>query len=789
MKQQLLLLILIVCFSATTISKMQAKQRTVHVATAGTLSNYISDSEKYTIDELILTGKLNGTDFRLLRDMCGNNYLGEMTEGKLKVLDMTNARIVAGGVEYFNTSTLQTKNGNQTFTSAKIRYTSDDSFSNYLFAGCYVVEKIFVPNSVTSIGFGAVAFCSNLTSLPIPSSVTSIGNSAFYYCSNLTSLLIPNNVTSIGNYAFYYCSGLNSITIPNSLTNIGDCCFSGCSALTSISVEAGNTMYDSRNNCNAIIRKSDNSLIAGCKNTIIPKNISSIGIGAFEGINLTSVDLPYSLISIGDYAFCGCKVLTSIAIPKNVTSIGTGAFYGCNKLVTVKADMPSPVFVDRNTFTNRAIATLYVPKGSKTAYENADFWKEFMKIEEINTPNMLSLDTIEGYRGNQVVLPIAMENQHQITGLQCDLYLPAGVTVAKKSNGKMMISTTDRMEGDYTLTSEAMNGFIRIVGYSGESDAFTGNSGDILNVTLNLNGDMEGGDYTISLKDIVLSDVNNIEYHPADVETILKVNSYRLGDVDDSGAVNINDVVCIINYILNRANGTFIPEAADVDENGTININDVVTLINRYILMKDSAPAQMRVSQRASIEDNNYLHLVDIDMNPGETKEVQLMMTNAGMVAASQGNIKLPAGLSFVTKSNGRPDVKNIDTRSEDFTLSCALQDDGSMTFAQYSADGFAYTGNEGGIFTFKVKAAEDAVPGTYSVALTGVVLSINGVGYDIPDRTSSLTISETSGIDGFSLDDTKNDGKYYSLDGRMLQGKPILKGIYLNNGKKVVVK
>ena len=407
---------------------------------------------------------------------------------------------------------------------------------------------------------------------------------------------------------------------------------------------------------------------------------------------------------------------------------------------------------------------------------------------EADTENFLTVNSITANKGSQVVMPIAMTNQKAITGLQFDLYLPAGVTIATKSNGKAMIETTDRMDGNYSITSEQMDGFVRILGYSADGDAFTGNSGDILKVTLNVGNTVNDGNYTIRLKDIVLSDVNNTEHHPADAGATLSVLSYTLGDVDNSGAININDVVCIINHILNRPVGTFIVEAADVDGNGTININDVVTLINRYILMRPAPALESLRAPRAAVTDDNYLHLATIDINPGETKEVELLMTNANAVAAAQGNIKLPAGLSFVTKANGKVDAKNINARSEDFTLSCAIQDDGSMTFAHYSADGFNYMGNNGGIFSFKIKADENAQSGSYNVNLMGVVLSVEGVGYDIPDRTSTLNITGSSGIAPIDNGELRIDN-YYTLDGQKLDGTPTKKGVYIVNGHKVVVK
>ena len=278
---------------------------------------------------------------------------------------------------------------------------------------------------VTSIGMDAFNFCTDLTSVTIPSSVTSIGISAFRWCSGLTSVTIPNSVTTIGGYAFER-SGLTSVIIPSSVTSIGISAFSDCSGLTSIQVESGNIIYDSRNNCNAII-DSNNQLLVGCKNTIIPNSVESIGKSAFSGCTgLTSFTIPNCVTAIGDHAFSGCSGLTSVTIPNSVKtigssafslcsgltslaipngvtyigdeafsfcsgltsvtipnsmeSIGNNAFQYCSGLATIASEIKTP-FIISNIADNTV--TLIVLAGTKAAYQSTAGWNSFMNIVEV----------------------------------------------------------------------------------------------------------------------------------------------------------------------------------------------------------------------------------------------------------------------------------------------------------------------------------------------------------------------------------------------------------------------
>ncbi len=291
------------------------------------------------------------------------------------------------------------------------------------FVGC-PIEKFVFGESVKIIPSYCCCDMTRLTLIKIPKNVTSIRFNAFSGCTGVTSIEIPSSVTSIEDRAFSGCTGLTSIEIPKSVTSIGESVFGGCTELSIITVDKNNAVYDSRDNCNAIIETASNMLIAGCKSTKIPNGARSIGKSAFSGCEgLTSIEIPNSVTSIGSNAFYACTELNSVEIPNSVTSIEGGAFYRCTSLTSVEipngvtsigfsafsgctgiskiwcfANIPPKVYSYTFSDIDKSIP-IYVPCGSIEDYKNADGWSEFTNY------NCISADPVEEEIDEPTVTP------------------------------------------------------------------------------------------------------------------------------------------------------------------------------------------------------------------------------------------------------------------------------------------------------------------------------------------------------------------------------------------------
>lgn len=220
----------------------------------------------------------------------------------------------------------------------------------------------------------------------IPSTIKSIGHSAFRGNENILSIEIPNTVKVIDYAAFDECYNLTDVKIGSGVQEIHSNPFKGCGSLKSIIVDSQNSIYDSRENCNAIILKETSKLQVGCMNTIIPNTILSIEYGAFEGSSISSIIIPNSVKTIGFSAFYKCEKLENVTLGENISEILEYAFWNCPSIKNIHSKIKMPPPLPEYAFWNSSYtkALLYVPQESLGKYISTDSWNRFINIQEYN---------------------------------------------------------------------------------------------------------------------------------------------------------------------------------------------------------------------------------------------------------------------------------------------------------------------------------------------------------------------------------------------------------------------
>ena len=374
-------------------------------------------------------------------------------------------------------------------------------------------------------------------------------------------------VTSIDTLAFYYCSELTSIYLPNSITEIGQEAFGNCPGLTSIVVESGNSRYDSRNNCNAIIETANNTLIVGCKNTIIPNSVTAIGNFAFEYCSgLTSIDIPNSVTHIGWYAFYSCGGLTSIVIPNSVTEIDAGAFEWCLELTNIVVENGNPRFDSRNNcnaIIETADNTLIVGcknttiPNSVTAIGGGAF-SNCNGLTSIDIPNSVTEIGDAAFFSCVGLTSIVITNSVTAIGdgAFCNCF---GLTSIVIPNS--VIKIYDDAFYNCLRLADVYCYIADLSRVSSGNEQFYLDYGDYSGRTLHV---LQG------MADAYSVDENWYPYFGQIVEDIF------MGDVNGDLEVNIADVNAVIDIILG-GNGN---AAADVNGDGEINIADINSIIN-----------------------------------------------------------------------------------------------------------------------------------------------------------------------------------------------------------------
>lgn len=432
--------------------------------------------------------------------------------------------------------------------------------------------------------------------------VTIIASGAFCSRHNITALTIPEGVERIESNSIEYCNGLTSISIPASLTELNEGFGMFGKYLESITVAAGNPIYDSRGNCNAIIETSTNTLRAGCLNTVIPNTVREIGPWSMHNVAITSLDIPEGVVSIGDGAFRYCE-FKEVTIPAHVEAIGTEAFGECMNLEKVVSYIRQPFEIGKYTFSNdddpesylprlSDKVTLYVPNGTRELYAATEGWKEFKNIVELYVDEESAISYEIGEEEDKTV---AVGNV-TMTFIE-EAVIPSSVMIDGEEYVVTSISA-NAFENNTALETVTIPETITEIGES----AFAGckNLSDIYcyaenpaDLTGTLKARTRNGD-EVSVASQVFDGVDltycalwvpkgcaNAYRNAEGWGDFVHINEMTMkGDANGDCNVNEADINAIANYIMDKTPADFDEEAADLNGDKKVNTADIVILVN-----------------------------------------------------------------------------------------------------------------------------------------------------------------------------------------------------------------
>ena len=497
------------------------------------------------------------------------------------------------------------------------------------FSGCSSLTTVSIPNNVTSIVTETFDGCSGLTSVSIPNGVTSIGNSAFRDCSGLTSVTIPNSVTSIiGSYAFKNCTNLTSVISEiEEPSDFNIYAFQNISSTCTLTVpygtkdayfdkgwsesffKGGIVELDNRNEQSMELASLPAKTYGDAAYTLpatttqglaLTWSSGNTNVATISGNTLTvkgagTATITASQAGNEEYKpFSKEFTLTVAKAPLTITASDATKNVGdANPAFTASyegfvGDDDASVLTAQPTFTTKAdenspVGTYaIVVSGAEAANYEINYVNGTLTVvDEWSMSNTISLTDTQVLRGRQVVLPVSMNNTEDITALQFDLTLPAGVSIAVNSKGKYIVAKTERC-ADHTLSASKPGeaNVYKVLLYSTEVESITGNEGAVIHVTIEAAEDMEAGDYEVKLSNINLTTTAEKKITPADVTCVLTVRNSIPGDANGDGEIDVTDIVGIANKILGRASDSFVAAAADVNGDGEVDVTDIVAVAN-----------------------------------------------------------------------------------------------------------------------------------------------------------------------------------------------------------------
>ena len=584
-------------------------------------------------------------------------------------------------------------------------------------------------------------------------------------------------VTGIYDWGFV-SENLTSVFIPKTMTD--GHFFSECFNIDYIEVDPENPVYDSRDNCNCIIRTATNEVVRGSNKGVIPTSCTGVGLGAFAYCrhlfipkHIISISNPWDagvetiVVEEGNSVYdsrenCNCIIETSnnrliatgskFNIPNSVVSFGPYSLMGRSGVKDFNQEYPPKLTVDWEI--RGGDITLKVPEGSIPRYIYQGWGNYFKQITDgIHTyycdrvqgdtwyaPHIEAVDFTAEQAGEEVTFSVVLNADQPVTAFQFDLYLPEGMemTFDEDDYENILLSTARTTERKHTLTSQQMpDGAWRVICYSDKNNTFAGNEGEVCTVRVKTSTDMANGGYPITFKNITTTYVDGEGKGQIQRDIITTyVNFFTpdfpsLGDANGDKQVNVTDITTVVSYILGNNPTKFIFGLADAYQDGTINVTDITAIVD--IIMNESQPNQAprrnaRRNARMRADEGTTtasLEVIPFAIAPGEEKEVEVVLNNPDdAFTGLQFDLALPEGISLVSDEDGYFVSLGSRTTSRKHTIEAQLQADGTIRVMAYSNRNSNFSGSEGDVAILTLKADDQLKAGVYDVQLHNIILS-----------------------------------------------------------------
>ena len=419
----------------------------------------------------------------------------------------------------------------------------------------------------------------------------------------------------------------------------------------------------------------------------------------------------------------------------------------------------------------------------------------------VDANNTLSIANTVARAGQQIALSVCVDNVAEIAGMEFSLYLPAGFSLSKDSRDRYILNKTERCDdGAWTVSSNLVGDHYNFAMLDADLYGFTGNTGAVLEIMVDVAEGVADGYHSIVVKGIELSDIDGNAYKTTSATSEVYVYSYIIGDVNDDGEYSTNDAVNIVKLSLEEASAEDYP-VADVNYDGEISTNDAVNVVKWSLdervpemVFPEHSNAAPKKAAALSLEDENYLDIETIEINPGEEVEVPILLyyTHEDGITASEFDILLPEGITVKTDKKGRPVVSDGDLIDGHTTTKSYSGN--KLKVKSLSLDLYTYYGDSGEILYTITLIADESLTDC-ELTLDLVNMELTAADDDLTaikpaDRQIKIVVGEgnTTGINGIASEGAASNAVIYDLTGRKV-AEMVKGGIYIKGGKKIFVK